>query len=1091
MFDHIHPAILPLGFFFFFCSLIGCTGNFIMVLCFFIKKRLRSPCHILITLTCLLDLLHQAGQFPFVVQLFGNLTCSQAQCYYMLILPIVGFSSGGPMILSLGLDRFIAVRFPSNLNGPAFKYFTYSSSLIYLSVVLVYAATYVLLKTGATSKRFKAVFKSIGITVAFVLFGWVTTTTANTCSYVITKDVFSAQLIQMYAGITVNTACTSNVFVFYAINSEYREVIKSIFGVKSQKSAFDVSSTHRGSLAPSLLEWRLQPRMTSIFPEGVGWNARGDREPPCPRVRPFFPRLKHAFALIPLAFRLCVYTISEWWNGRAPFIDIFHAMWHFSYAGIGCGSIGTDYRGAFGRFSLLPGIKEQMTPNVKADNFIVTLHSLEGALIYQSLLSCAKFRRGELSSWQTMNPKNIRYRGLYPRAWREFRLDETGVTIVCEQLSPVIVNNYEDSSLPVTNFKFHVINETHKPLKVSITFTFRNGTGQRKWQSEGWCRSQRIQNHVGSGLTLAHTINETPITYAIMAENFQNQKISTDRFDPSSDGSSFYKTLGKSGNLLDSRSSTQYQARELGVAVCVEKIVSPRDMENIMFTLVWHMPEVMFGAKQRKYRRRYTRFFPGICEHRVAEDIATYSLSKNGDWQREIEAWQSPILDDEKLPAWYRSALFNELYYVTDGGTVWFEYDESWSEMEPSMSELTKKHMKEYGRFGYLESWEYFMMNTYDVHFYACWALLKNWPNIEISLQLDFADQICRVDSTKMMSMVEGESSQTKKFSRVPHDLGHPMAEPWIHINSYMLHDSSEWRDLNLKYVIGCWRDWKFVGKDDAQAMEQLEMFYSTSKLVLDSALTEWDVGRTPGWDRADVWPEMSSISDNDGMIENSGHADQTYDIWRMTGTSAYCGSLWLAALTMFVAMARRLRKEQDVQAYSTLLKRATVSFIDKLWNGSCFSFDEDPKNADVVMADQLAGFWALALSREQFPIEKEMLISSLKTIYETNVMSYQNGQLGAVNGKKTSGNVDSSSIQSEEVWTGIVYSVSSMMVEMHLLDEAFETSHGLHNSLWNRYPLQYQTPEAITSFGMYRAIGYMRPLSIWAIQHSLENCLA
>ena len=35
---------------------------------------------------------------------------------------------------------------------------------------------------------------------------------------------------------------------------------------------------------------------------------------------------------------------------------------------------------------------------------------------------------------------------------------------------------------------------------------------------------------------------------------------------------------------------------------------------------------------------------------------------------------------------------------------------------------------------------------------------------------------------------------------------------------------------------------------------------------------------------------------DNDGMIENSGYADQTYDLWTATGVSAYCGGLWLAA---------------------------------------------------------------------------------------------------------------------------------------------------------------------------------------------------
>ena len=35
---------------------------------------------------------------------------------------------------------------------------------------------------------------------------------------------------------------------------------------------------------------------------------------------------------------------------------------------------------------------------------------------------------------------------------------------------------------------------------------------------------------------------------------------------------------------------------------------------------------------------------------------------------------------------------------------------------------------------------------------------------------------------------------------------------------------------------------------------------------------------------------------DGDGLIENDGFPDQTYDIWTMKGPSAYSGGLWLAA---------------------------------------------------------------------------------------------------------------------------------------------------------------------------------------------------
>ena len=43
------------------------------------------------------------------------------------------------------------------------------------------------------------------------------------------------------------------------------------------------------------------------------------------------------------------------------------------------------------------------------------------------------------------------------------------------------------------------------------------------------------------------------------------------------------------------------------------------------------------------------------------------------------------------------------------------------------------------GKFGYLESMEYLMVNTYDVHFYASWALVQLWPLLDLTIQRDFA----------------------------------------------------------------------------------------------------------------------------------------------------------------------------------------------------------------------------------------------------------------------------------------------------------------------------------------------------------------
>ncbi|PIO68803.1 hypothetical protein TELCIR_09393, partial [Teladorsagia circumcincta] len=116
--------------------------------------------------------------------------------------------------------------------------------------------------------------------------------------------------------------------------------------------------------------------------------------------------------------------------------------------GIGCGSIGTDFRGAFNKFALIPGIKEQFTENIKANQFILTVHSADGKeFIYQSILSAAEFDDSTLSDWCShIKGEDIRYRGLFPRAWREFRIAELGLTLICEQISPIIPHNYEIST---------------------------------------------------------------------------------------------------------------------------------------------------------------------------------------------------------------------------------------------------------------------------------------------------------------------------------------------------------------------------------------------------------------------------------------------------------------------------------------------------------------------------------------------------------------------------------------------------------------------------------------------------------------------
>ena len=110
----------------------------------------------------------------------------------------------------------------------------------------------------------------------------------------------------------------------------------------------------------------------------------------------------------------------------------------------------------------------------------------------------------------------------------------------------------------------------------------------------------------------------------------------------------------------------------------------------------------------------------------------------------------------------------------------------------------------------------------------------------------------------------------------------------------------------------------------------------------------------------------ISWDSDKDGLIENGGTPDQTYDTWVMTGPSSYCCSLWLAALYCMTKMEEKAREEdkefKPPVNWKELLDKAKGSFIEKLWvestgkQGSCFffKFDSTPMGEKTIMSDQV-----------------------------------------------------------------------------------------------------------------------------------------
>jgi non-lysosomal glucosylceramidase len=220
-----------------------------------------------------------------------------------------------------------------------------------------------------------------------------------------------------------------------------------------------------------------------------------------------------------------------------------------------------------------------------------------------------------------------------------------------------------------------------------------------------------------------------------------------------------------------------------------------------------------------------------------------------------------------------------------------------------------------------------------------------------------------------------------------------------------------------------------------------------------------------------------------DGVPENDGYPDQTYDDWVVRGESAYCGGLWLGGLRAAEEIARILGDSAAAGKYHDLFTKSQASYIKKLWNGSYFSYDTMSEYRDNVQADQLAGQWYANMTGLGDLVPRDMQRKALKRIYDFNVMKFANGEMGAANGMGANGQIITTNEQVQEVWTGTTFGLAALMLSEGMRDEGYKTAWGVYHVTYETKGYWFRTPEAWDITGNYRASMYMRPAAIWAME--------
>lgn len=665
----------------------------------------------------------------------------------------------------------------------------------------------------------------------------------------------------------------------------------------------------------------------------------------------------------------------------------------------------------------------------------------------------------------------------------------------CQAFSPILPGDYRRTSYPVAVFAWSLRNPTTKPLTVSLLLSWRNTTG---WFTNtdpaaavhfrddgspehnyvpaiGRSQGQRNRCHDAPGMAAVLQDGERsepmaegqgqwclalPDAAALQASRSEAggeagavQIFRCSRWNPAGDGAEIWQPFAREGSIPESDNDRRSGEHDpSSSALAVRLTLAPGESLEVPMVISWDLPVTSFATGTRALRR-HTDFFGSTGDNAAA--IAAEALRDWRAWREAIEAWQAPVVERGDLPEPLRMALLNELYDLASGGSLW----------------TAASATAPVGHFGVLECLDYAWYESLDVRLYGSFALLQLWPELDKAVLRDFARAIPAADPTPRpigwyFTQGRGRVEAARKLTgATPHDLGAPNERPFEATNYTAYQDCNLWKDLASDFVLQVWRTFRL-----APSGEDLRFL-------------------------ADCWPAAVTAlrylktfdANDDGLPDNGGAPDQTFDDWPLQGVSAYCGALWIAALEAALAMAQQLQLDLGLDTsgeqreFGGWLEQSRAHFDALLWNGEYYRIDAE-SGTPVVMADQLCGdFYARLLGLPPV-VAEERARSTLKAVKEACFEGFHGGQLGVANGLRRDGTpLDPNGTHPLEVWTGINFGLAAYYRLMGETETSLAISSAVVNQVYSG-GLQFRTPEAITAVNTFRACHYLRAMAIWAL---------
>ena len=712
--------------------------------------------------------------------------------------------------------------------------------------------------------------------------------------------------------------------------------------------------------------------------------------------------------------------------------------------GIGAGTIGRAIHGGFSRWTIKAG---QLFTAELAECGFALWHAGHGA---------RALRQSAPPGW--LADPSGEHAALYPKAWHSYR--SAGLHAVVEQTSPVVPELAADSDLPAGLFRIHVQNEGRDAAQGAIMFSFSNlcsafrefngigNPGGVAGQRNRVSRSARHQAIVMEQDT-AGDPDEGQGSMAMAVGLADGIEVSAcAAFDPAREGAALWDLFAREGRVdlpdvpwTSGGGFSEFPAAAPCAALCARFALQPGESRTIGFALAWDFPVIRFGQGRRHLRHHTGRWGAGGTN---AEAIALHALEKAQVWSDAVDRFHDDARERLRLPPAAAALAINELYFIADGLTVWTAPDAEGRE-----------------HFGLIECPDYPLYDTLDLWVYAAAAVADLYPSLSRLVTRAYAAQVPLDDRQQRFHLRSNARFPRQRAGMLPHDLGAPNADPFVRANDYAYQDSSAWKDLNAMFVLCAWRDARHDG--------DLAMAFHPAVTQAMEALASFD-------------------RDGDGMIENDGTPDQTFDNIPMTGISAYCGGLWLAALGAAARLATMAGDKASATRWKEMGARAATAYEAALWTGNHFRLDSAGRFADAILAEQMFGPATARLLDLGDVIDPVKARKALRTVYDENFLRAGQGR-GVV--AVTSPVHDSTlyapkgeeGLQWDEILIGFNYSFAAALRAYGLEDECRTLMQALAWELGSKRGLHFRTPAAIVpGKPEIRAQMNMRPLAAWAL---------